>query len=58
MPIAIAGKTNTAELIRRAKAADQSVTEQELAARFGVKIARVKEALRSRGVEVNGKQRA
>ncbi len=58
MPISIAAKTNTAELIRRAKAADPSVTEQDLAARFGVKLGRVKEALASRGVAANGKQRA
>ncbi|WIJ26460.1 hypothetical protein [Devosia sp. RR2S18] len=58
MSISIAAKTNTAELIRRAKAADPSATEHDLAARFGVKLGRVKEALRSRGIEANGKQRA
>ncbi len=55
MPISIAAKTNTAVLIRLAKAADPSVTEPELVARFGVKLGRVKEALKSRGVEANGK---
>lgn len=58
MHVAIAAKTNTAELIRRAKVADPSVTEQDLAVRFRVKLGRVKEALKSRGLEANGKQRA
>jgi hypothetical protein len=57
VPIAIAPpKVSTAEKIRRAKAADPSLTDELLADRFGVKIGRVREALKSKGIPASGRR--
>jgi hypothetical protein len=47
---------STAEKIRRTKAADPSLTDEQLGGRFDVKPNRVREALKSKGIPAGGKR--